>query len=113
MPDQEVDERHARVPVGAGHCCPYLHDGINIHEQCMFMQDLPRKVGGVPGEAGGGGSSLPRKVGGVPGEAGGGGSSLPRKVGGVAGEAGGGGSFSLQKIPLIRPPDAARVPSRS
>src|SRR5262249_28996013 len=40
---------------------------------------LPREVGGVPGEAGGGGwteqteQSLPREVGGVPGEAGGGG----------------------------------------
>src|SRR5262249_17032952 len=45
---------------------------------------LPREVGGVPGEAGGGGS---REVGGVPGEAGGGGS---REVGGVTGEAGGG-----------------------
>src|SRR5262249_48665032 len=45
---------------------------------------LPREVGGVPGEAGGGGS---REVGGVPGEAGGGGS---REVGGGPGEAGGG-----------------------
>src|SRR5215472_13303513 len=44
---------------------------------------LPRAVGGVPGEAGGGG----RAVGGVPGEAGGGG----RAVGGVPGEAGGEG----------------------
>src|SRR5262249_44415226 len=38
---------------------------------------LPREVGGVPREAGGGGTaqapSLPREVGGVPGEAGGGG----------------------------------------
>ena len=33
-----------------------------------------REVGGVPGEAGGGGPlTLPREVGGVPGEAGGGG----------------------------------------
>src|SRR5215813_7819119 len=49
-------------------------------------RSLPREVGGVPGEAGGGG---PREVGGVPGEAGGGG---PREVGGVPREVGGGGS---------------------
>src|SRR5262249_56805917 len=57
---------------------------------------LPRAVGGVPSEAGGGGdcTTLPRAVGGVPGEAGGGGDcvTLPRAVGGVPGEAGGGGS---------------------
>src|SRR5262249_6019890 len=40
-------------------------------------QSLPRSVGGVPGEAGGGGlQSLPRSVGGVPGEAGGGGPAI-------------------------------------
>src|SRR5262249_14353642 len=77
----------------------------------------PPLVGGVPGEAGGGGRRCPswlRRRGRV----------SPPLVRGVPGEAGGGGRrcpswlhrrgrVSLQKIPLIRPPDTARVPSRS
>src|SRR5215471_14876472 len=70
----------------------------------MFMQTsptLPREVGGVPGEAGGGGEglTLPAKSGEYPAKPGeypakpGEEPSLPREVGGVPGEAGGGGSL--------------------
>jgi hypothetical protein len=40
MTREEVDERHARIPVGAGHRRPDLHSGINIQDSCIFMQSL-------------------------------------------------------------------------
>src|SRR5215831_14691482 len=99
---QQATEAHALMPL----IQMPTRTGVN---QVATATISPREVGGVPGEAGGGGSRArgPREacfagwdVGGVPGEAGGGGSRArgPREacfagweVGGVPGEAGGGG----------------------
>jgi superfamily I DNA/RNA helicase len=69
-----------------------------------WQHTLPREVGGVPGEAGGGGA-LPHEAGGAPGEAGGGGL---REVGGVPGEAGGWGTQEAQSKEPARPPEFAQ-----
>src|SRR5215510_7488205 len=64
------DRPHTSIPTFNG--APHSNGAPN--GETLPHETLPREVGGVPGEAGGGGPlTLPREVGGVPGEAGGGG----------------------------------------
>src|SRR5262249_8260410 len=60
MADEKVDERHARVPVGAGHRCPNLHDRHKhtrtLHVYADPFQLSPAKSGEYPAKPGEGGS---------------------------------------------------------
>src|SRR5215831_5057420 len=64
------------ILIGIGHPSPTPSPAMRYGNPVVYQNrwTLPREVGGVPGEAGGGGGrGAPREAGGVPGEAGGGG----------------------------------------